>query len=64
MSDLRRSIAAAGGLYTRTGLAERWGVTRQAVSKMVLKPDFPKPILVDGKHEAWPANEADAWRGV
>jgi predicted DNA-binding transcriptional regulator AlpA len=60
--ELRRAIADAGGLCSRAGLAERWGVSRQAVSKMTLKPDFPPPIMVDGKHEVWPAEVADAWR--
>lgn len=62
MSDLRRSIEAAGGLCTRAGLARRWGVSRTIVGAWVLQPGFPVPIKVDGKQDVWPASEADAWR--
>jgi predicted DNA-binding transcriptional regulator AlpA len=62
MEDLRRSIADAGGLWTRAGLAKRWGFTRQHVGTLTLREDFPSPIWVDGKQEVWPANEADAWK--
>lgn len=62
MEDLRRSIEAAGGLYTRAGLAGRWGVSRTIVGEYVLRPGFPPPVLIDGKREAWLAVEADAWR--
>lgn len=64
MSDLRRSIEAAGGLYTRAGLARRWAVSRTIVGEYALKADFPQPIKVDGKQDVYAGNEADAWRAA
>ena len=60
--DARVYIDQAGGLYNQSGLAKRWGVTRQAVSKAVRRPDFPAPIPIEGDGEVWFGEEADAWR--
>lgn len=63
MSNLRRDITAAGGLYTRAGLAKRWGVSRQAVGEMIAQGGFPVSIDIDGgRTQVWLATEADAWR--
>jgi hypothetical protein len=63
MDDLRRAIVQAEGLYTRAGLARRWGVSRTIVGKWTRSPDFPEPAAwVDARYEVWSALEADAWR--
>jgi hypothetical protein len=63
VSELRFLIDQVGGLYTRAGLAKRWGITRAAVSEAAHRPDFPQPILIDdGVREVWPGHLADDWR--
>lgn len=62
VTDLRRMVADAGGLYSRAGLARRWNLSRTAVGNMTVESSFPSPVYVDGTKEVWLACEADAWR--
>ncbi len=64
MSSLYTQIDAAGGLYSKAGLAKRWGVTQTMVGKYARRADFPTAIRVnDGEaaRECWLSAEADAW---
>ena len=60
---LLRAIREAGGLHTAAQLAERWGLTPQAVSAMARRNhDFPEPILIVGRVRLYAGNEAEDWR--
>ncbi len=62
--SLYAQIEAAGGLYSKAGLAKRWGVTQTMVGKYARRADFPTAIrVIDGRstRDCWLSSEADAW---
>lgn len=63
VDDLKHAIQEAGETATMAELARRWGVSRQAVKKMVDRPGFPDPLVVTpGGTAIWLVDEADAYR--
>jgi hypothetical protein len=62
MPDIRRQLAAHGGLHSIADLARRWGVSKQRARELTMHPDFPKPILTAGGDRLWLASEADQFR--
>lgn len=63
MSDeIRSLIDAAGGLMTKADLAHRWGVSRQRVDELTAMPDFPPPIVTQGRAAWYAWHEVNAWR--
>jgi len=63
MTDLRKAIDAAGGLFTQAGLAHRWRVSKAYISDVVRREDFPAPVAVlDDERNVWTGKEADTWR--
>jgi hypothetical protein len=40
----RKAIDAAGGLVSQSEIAERWGVTPQAIGDRIRRDAFPEPI--------------------
>jgi hypothetical protein len=63
VSELRSLIEQVGGLHSRAGLAKRWGVSPSYVSEVTARPDFPSPIVIDGR-EYWQGHLADDWRNT
>ncbi len=65
VAQLQTLIDQCGGLHDQASLARRWSVSAAAVSKAVIRPDFPQPVtLIGGKREVWAGIEADAWRAT
>lgn len=44
-----KCIVKAGGLHNASSLARHLGITREALRKHALRPDFPSPILANGR---------------
>jgi hypothetical protein len=59
---LQKSIARAGGLATKAGLARRYSVSHTRMTQLASKPSFPEAIPVDGAGEVYVVSEVDAWR--
>jgi hypothetical protein len=64
MTDLRQAIEACGGLFTRSGLADRWGVSKAYVSEVTAREDFPKHFEIDAGKPVWAGQDADDWRAT
>jgi hypothetical protein len=59
---IKQVISDAGGLVTKHGIAKEAGVTRQAVSRWIERPDFPTPVAqVDGWRDLWLMDEVRAY---
>lgn len=59
ISRTRTLIGYAGGLITIAGMAEAWGVSRQAAREYTEKPGFPDELPLDvGRSE----DRAQPWR--
>ena len=61
MTDLRHAIAERGGLFTRSGLAERRKVSKSYISEVTARDDFPRPFLIDRNKPVWAGNDVDKW---
>ena len=64
MTDLRSAITAGDGLFTRTGLAKRWGVSKSYVGEVTARDDFPSSYTIDLDRPVWTGQDADKWRAT
>lgn len=62
MPDIRRQLAAHGGLYTASELAAHWGITPQGVRWLMSQEGAPAPVLTSGGRALFLADEADSFR--
>lgn len=60
--ELRRAIAAGGGLVNGAELARRWNVSRVRAHELVTQDDFPEPVAHVAGRPVWLFNEVDEWR--
>ena len=62
IDTVRKRIAAAGGLVNAGDLSRLWGISREAVRKLVNGETFPEPIghLIQGP--VWLREQCDTWR--
>ncbi|UTI65632.1 hypothetical protein NBH00_05325 [Paraconexibacter antarcticus] len=56
------AIEAAGGLYNLTGLAGELGLSRQRMSQLAGREDFPQGLELNGEADKlWLLDEVKAW---
>lgn len=56
------SAAKEGGLWKRGEIAEYGSFSYSMAGKIIARPDFPKPLRLDGKgHARWFQEEVKAW---
>lgn len=61
VDDLRKVLDDAD-LVTLAGLARRWGISRQSVHQMSMRPGFPAPVLDADGVKLYSYPDAQAYR--
>ena len=54
-------VAVDGGLLLQCHIAPILGVSRQRVSQLADRDDFPAPAKVIGRHRLWRRGDVEAW---
>jgi predicted dehydrogenase len=59
-----RSLAEEVGLASQADLAERWGITVEAVRQLMSDPAAPKPVYESARTRIWPLPDAERHRSI
>ncbi len=58
----RAAIDAAGGLWTSREIAERWGISEQAISRRIDRGNFPEPVKIAGRVRLYLLADVEPYR--
>jgi hypothetical protein len=57
-----RAIEKAGGLVTPSEIADEWGVSPAAVSKRIVRGQFPEPVKTAGRVRLYLRDQVEPYR--